>query len=388
MLDLAIVNGTVVNHDGSSEVNLGIKDERIAMLSMRGELPGAQHTIDASGRYVVPGAIDPHVHLGFHTDLGSDFETETRSAALGGVTLMKHMLTSDGSYSAPFETTRKLGESHSFIDFALDVEMRQDLHVSEIPEYDRLGISSYKFFLTYKGSDVVERGIRPCDDGYLYAGLRAIAAVGRPATARVHCEAIEIISRLSREVRTSGADGLKAFMDSRPPFVEAVDASRVSWLAGYLGCPVCIVHVSSAESVNVIAHAKAKGIDILGETCPHYLHFTWESPLGALLAMTPSIKDHEDIDRLWRGIRESTIGSIGSDHVWLPLQGKMAESVWSTIGGVGGVGIMFPFILSEGVGKGRISLDKRSRSLPFGLQNGMGSTLEKGSFRLGHATST
>jgi dihydroorotase-like cyclic amidohydrolase len=383
VIDLAILNGVVVNHDGRTQVDIGVAGGRIVALADRGELLPAVQTVDAAGRFITPGAIDPHVHLGLYSDLATDFETETRSAVLGGVTFIKHMLIEPGSYAPAIPEAVELGVGRSYVDFAFDIEMRTEQHLREIPLYDSLGISSYKFFMTYRGAQAAVRGIEPIDDGYIYEGLRMIASLGRPATARVHCENIEIIERLMAGVRARGEEGLRALYDARPRFVEAVDVVQLTWLARFLGCPLCVVHVSAAESVDVIRDALAAGADLLGETCLHFLHFTYDSPLGNLVAITPALKDAESVARLWDGVREGTINSIGSDHVWLPKEDKHIESVWTSVGGVGGLGLLLPFVLSEGVSKGRITLERAVAITAYETARWYGFYPRKGAIELG-----
>ncbi len=383
MLDTIISGGTVVNHDGRALLDVGIQDGKVTMLGAPGSLGAAERIIDATGKYLMPGAIDPHVHLGLYTDIESDFETETRSAVLGGVTFFKHMLIHPGSILEVFESTKAMGESRSYADFALDVAMIHDIHIPELPEYDKLGISSYKFLLAYKGTEGEELGIRSCDDGYLYHGLKGVAALGRPATARLHCEDFDIIVTLRDKLKEEGHDGLKAWADARPRLVEAADVNRAAWIANQVGAPICTVHISSAESVDVIADAKAKGYDILGETCPHYLYFTYDSDIGVLGKYNPPIKDQESVDRLWRGIQEGTMQSIGTDHAWSPLEQKKGDTIWDALLGFGGTGVMFPFMLSEGVNKDRITLEQAVAVTSYNTAYWYGFTPRKGVIRVG-----
>lgn len=358
MYQTVIANGTIVNHDGRRHADVAISDGKIAEIGEPGSLQG-ERVIDANGKFVAPGAIDPHVHLGLYTDLESDFRTETRSAAVGGVTMFKHMLINQGSYHDTFEATKRLGETNSMVDFAFDVAMVHDTHVPEVAEYNELGINSYKFLLAYKGSEGAELGIRSCDDGYLYHGMKEVAKLGFPANVRVHCENFDIIVTLRDKLRESGADGLKAWMDARPRITEATDVVRAAYLAGQLGCRIAVIHISSAESVDAIQLFKDQGVDILGETGPQWLYFTYESDIGILGKYNPSLKDQESVDRLWRGLKERTMTSIGTDHAWSSLEAKKADgTIWNALLGFTGVGTMLPFMLSEGLGKGRLSLEE------------------------------
>ena len=384
MLDTVITNGTVVNHDGRQVVDVGIKNGKIVAMGLPGTLPEAAVTINASGKFVIPGAIDPHVHLGLYTDWESDFETETRSGAIGGLTMFKHMLIHPRSYLEVYEKIAATGGRRSYIDFALDVAMIQDVHLPEIPEYFKLGVSSFKFLLAYKGSEGEELGIRSVDDGYLYHGARAIAELGYPANARLHCENFDIIVTLRDRLRAEGAGGLKAWMDARPRIVEATDAVRGLYLTGQLGCPACVVHISSAETVDAIAQFKANGVNVHAETTPTYLYFTYESPIGILGKYNPPIKDQESVDRLWRGIQEGTIDSIGTDHAWSPLSQKMGEGdIWTAALGFGGMGVMLPFMLSEGVAKGRISLERCVALTSYNMAKWYGFYPRKGAVEVG-----
>ena len=124
------------------------------------------------------------------------------------------------------------------------------------------------------------------------------------------------------------------------------------------GCPFYVVHVSCKETVDVIRFLKQKGAKIYAETCPHYLTQTKETPMGVLARMSPPLRDKEDIECLWQAVADGTIDTIGSDHVPLQRKQKEEDGIWKGVPGVGGIGAMLPLLISEGVNKGKISINR------------------------------
>jgi len=124
------------------------------------------------------------------------------------------------------------------------------------------------------------------------------------------------------------------------------------------GCPVYIVHVSAKESVDAIKYLRQRGVKIYAETCPHYLTLTKDTPMGVLARMEPPLRSEADINCLWQAVADGTVDTIGSDHVPLPRKQKEEDGIWKGIGGVGGIGALLPIMMTEGVNKGRITIER------------------------------
>jgi dihydropyrimidinase/dihydroorotase len=183
-----------------------------------------------------------------------------------------------------------------------------------------------------------------------------VAAFGGTAVAMVHAENTEIIEVLRARLRQEGRSDLAAMREARPGWVEAIDVYKVAVMAEKTGAPLFIVHTSAAESVDVIQEARLRGINIMAETTPAYLTHTADDPIGALGVEYPALKDDASKERLWEGIQSGIIEVIGTDYASIKKEEK--QDIWTAKAGFGNLQVMLPALLSEGVGKGRISLEK------------------------------
>ena len=317
-------------------------------------LPAGHEEVDAGGRHVLPGLIDPHVQL-YPAPDWSHYATETRSAALGGVTtIIKMHRDLDGYATDVFrhEVTQAEGRAH--VDFAFHLAIMAEQQIGRIADFTRdLELTSFKLFMAYKGEEGQKIGVQGVDDGLLFDAFRAIGAAG--GVALVHCESQELADRAKRRVLADGRDGLHAFADSRPWLVEAEAIRRATFLAHAAGCPLYVVHVTSQQGLAEVAAARAAGQLVYGETEPHYLTETWDSPAGVLAKVMPPIRGAADSAALWQGVVGGALDTIGSDHVMARRERK-SGSIWDAQLGFAGVGSILPVLLSEGVAQGRLSL--------------------------------
>jgi dihydropyrimidinase len=355
--DLVLRNARLV-YDGGRIVEGGLvcEDGTITVVfeGVSPAGPEGAEEIDAGGRYILPGLIDPHVQL-YPAEGFAHYATETRSAAIGGVTSIVKMHRDLAGYDAASLLEEIAGaESRAYVDFAFHLAVMTDDQIASIPEYSReLGIDSFKFFTAYKGEEGAPLGIQGLDDGQLLEALAAVADCG--GTALVHCENQELAARAGRDVRAAGGDGLAGFAASRPPVVEAEAVRRVAFLASRVRCPLYVVHVTSAEAIELIAAARRSGQTIFAETEPHYLTETLDSPAGNLAKVIPPIRQAADRDALWAALAAGGIDAIGSDHVSARRERKQG-SVWDAQLGFPGIATILPVLLSEGVNGGRIPL--------------------------------
>ena len=173
----------------------------------------------------------------------------------------------------------------------------------------------------------------------------------------VHSENSEIILSLIKKHKEAGREGLPVWSECRPNFTESECISRVLTFAEALDCPIYIVHLSTREGLEVIRQFKARHKKLFVETCPHYLTLTKEAPIGSLGKVNPPLRSAEDKEALWRGIAEGLIDTIGSDHCPFIKEDK-PESIWEARTGFPGSTTILPLLLSEGVHKKRITLEK------------------------------
>lgn len=360
-MDIIVKNARlVVPRQGVFEASLGIKDGIIAAI-YRGaypELPQCSETklIDVGGRYVLPGVIEPHSHFG-RGSLTEDFRTETWTAALGGVTTIFSYFARPYSYHELFPQIKEAGEERAYIDFAFHFGIMRDLHVNEVEEYiSRYGVRSFKFYMAYKGEEGKAMGLEGCDDGLMYEGFAKVAAQDK-AVACVHAENIEVIWRFKSKLLAEGRDDLAAWSEARPNFCEAESIQRAYYFGKLTGCPVYIVHLSTKEGLEVVREWKEKFAGAYVETCTHYLTHTMHAKEGKIAKANPPLRTEADIEALWSGLSDGTIDTVGTDHVAF-TKAQKTVSIWDSPPGFPGTTTLLPVLLSEGVNKRGLSLER------------------------------
>jgi dihydropyrimidinase len=351
MLDLMLADGLIVDPDvAPRRGSVGVHDGRIAAILEAGETLPATETIDCAGRWIMPGVIDPHVHFGFGSP-ETDFATESRSAALGGVTtVLSFYRTAD--FRPAFDGYRERAQAQSLIDFGLHFGITSHLHVETLAECSRrFGVSSYKLYLMYKGAAGLAQGFTEIDDGLLYAAARATAAIDG-AVLGVHCENVEVIPVLREPLREAGRDDLAAWNEQSPDFLEAENVHRACYFGGKVGCPINIVHLSSREALDEARRHRRRGqAPVYVETCPHYLSLTDDAPAGVLAKVNPPVRGRGDVDALWEGVADGSVTTVGTDHVPRKRATKAGTGIWASSNGFPGVATMLPVLLHEGYHK-------------------------------------
>ena len=363
--DLLICNGTIVTPEKTFPGYIAVSHGRITAIGQDASSVSATRVIDAHDRYVMPGIIDPHAHLGYMDTLEA-VETETRAAACGGVTTLGvYILALKEGLLRQFEEFKNTFESKSFVDAFWHLMVIDAITTSEIEACPaEVGLTSFKFNMGYKGPHADLIGITATDDGAVFKGFRMINKSGPPSLAACHTENIDIHLMLRDELLAQGRKDFAVWNESRPPFVEAECMRRAIYLAKSTNCPLYIPHITIAEGVDIIAEAQKQGLDVIGETCPQYLTHNGEEPAQVLLdhpacaCVNPPLRDKASNNRLWEGIAEGIIKCVGSDLAPTTLEMK-GEDIWNAPMGLGNTSeLLLPIMLSEGVNKGRISLEQ------------------------------
>ncbi|MGI9293853.1 MAG: dihydroorotase [Pseudomonadales bacterium] len=363
-VDLIITGGSVVTHDETIQADIAVKDGKIQAIGKREMMPAAEKEIDASGRFVLPGVVDPHCHLGY-MDTFENAASETMAAACGGVTTIgTYVLALNDGIIGPFEKFKSDFESKSFVDSFWHLMVIDSLTMSEISQCPDIGITSFKFNMGYKGPHADLLGITATDDGATYKGFSTISKMGDAALAACHTENVDIHLMLRDELIAQGRNDYKVWNDSRPPFVEAECMRRAIYLAGEADCTLYIPHITIAEGVDILAQAHKDGIRVIGETCPQYLTHNNDEPAQIMVdhpgvaCVNPPLRDKAANERLWEGIRDGQIQTVGSDLAANTLEAT-GDNIWEAPMGLGNNSeLLLPVLLSEGVNKGRISLQK------------------------------
>jgi dihydropyrimidinase len=360
-LDLALNGGTVVNAEGRTVANVGIRQGQIVALTAEPLL--AAKVIDASGHLILPGVIDSHVHFQLKQGQGEkatvtedDYTTGPISAARGGVTTFIDFAIHPRDVPPLEYLAHRLdmAAAGSCIDFAFHAgitDPRPEI-IAQFPAIVELGIPSFKFFVTYRKWGFA------VDLGFLMAAMQKIRELG--GIACLHAEQDEILEWL----RTEHAEKQELIYHSltRPDFSEEIAIYEAVVLARETGCPLYIVHLSTAKGLKVIQRAKAEGISVITETCPHYLAFSdevYRQPAGVLFTMTPPLRPAGNAEALWAGLADGSISVISSDHNALGAQVKQERPHFLEVPpGLAGTESLLPYLYAEGVAKGRLSLER------------------------------
>lgn len=338
--DLVIRNARVVRHDGEFHGGVAIKDGKIVATGTDSDLPKGTREIDAEGRVLMPGIIDPHCHLGVKFPYDEDMRTETAAAASGGVTTaLLYIRNLQPSYLPFYKERKAIGEENALIDFGFHFGIQREEHIAEIPAIVKeTGVKSFKCYFGYEPDNPI--GIVPATDGWVYAAMRILSKIDG-GVINVHCENTQIASWLKNEMEATGRQDLAAYTESRPAFCEVETIRRMIFLAERTGCPLHLVHTSVGMGPVLAAEANARGVNVTVETCQHYLTRTaYDEDLDMRAKISPPLRDKEEQEGLWRGIHNGSVYSLGTDHV--PFLPKKLENIWTEFPGV----VSFPWELS------------------------------------------
>jgi len=374
MADLVLKNGRIVTPHGIVAGGIAIETGVITAIAADKALPAARTVLDLKGQIVLPGMIDPHVHLGVGGSADDakfldDLSTETLAAAIGGVTTI--VSDHENAHGDSWVTTiKRRGDrtllecakaevgKRSMIDIRFTANPDVDADIEEIPALVADGVTSFKMFPSYIGEEADEFGIRTVQYEFIYRALEAIAAAespDRPAQGMVHCEEPTICSMLKERYRSQGHESLEWWTRARPAECEAMQIFDVGMMAKATGACVYIPHVSSEEGGRTIDYLHTRNARVVGETCAHYLIPDVPWHLGALAKLNPPLRGHEDAAWMWNAINRGTIEIVGSDNCRYSLAEKQAKDMWDSIPGVSEIGATLPVLLTEGVAAGRIT---------------------------------
>ncbi|KUO42203.1 MAG: hypothetical protein APU95_05420 [Hadesarchaea archaeon YNP_N21] len=364
LVDAVIKNCRIVGIDGVVSGGIGIDGGKIVAIAKDQNLPSADEYVDAKGRFVIPGVIDPHVHYSLYRPYEEDCKSETRAAVCGGITT-EALMTWGGmdkllaSYKEKFEEAKSTVERHALANVAFIACLFTDQHIREIPEYARdLGITQFKHCLFLRGKDAEALGIPSFDDTKLYTALEIASTLAPPVISMIHAENVEIYYAIKEKLMKNGRKDLRAWTEAKPSICESEAVNRVIAISEYLNVPIYLVHISSSESLDIAVQAQARGSKVIVETCPQYLSLSWKDfPENYVPAKcNPPLRDERHIEKLWWGIQKGYVHCIGSDHC--ASVGKGELDIWSAPAGLPGLETLLPVMLSEGVNKGRISMEK------------------------------
>jgi dihydropyrimidinase len=353
-LDLLLVNGrAVLSQTGETRAAVGVADGRITALLDPAARPPAREVIDLGGKVLLPGVIDPHTHVTLGPPDG--WFTETRAAAVAGITTVLDFQLRSTSYRAAYPAIREEADRRACVDYGMHFCPCVDEHLGELDVWIHdLGVSSFKFYMNFRGDEGAYLGVAGADDGYLWDLCQRVARHPR-AMLCVHTENIEIVNRLTPAIVAEGREGLHAWAATRPPVTEAEHVNRAAFFGRRSGCPIYVVHMSSQAALEEVRLARANGARIHAETCPQYLAHTADSPLGLVAKCNPPLRTRQDVEALWQGLLDGSIDTVGSDHVPRSRAAK-SGTTWKASRGTPTLSMIVPVLLSEGVHRRGMSL--------------------------------
>lgn len=388
MVDLVIKNGQVVfPGEGVRRAHIAVDRGKIAAVYGDGLPIDAAQVIDAEGLWVMPGAIDGHVHCGNFLPYGEDIRKETQSAAIGGVTTIVNFFKGPQSFHETVPDWIDTASRLSTTDFAFHLQLLTNQQLAEVPEYvERYGVTSFKINMVWRGITQKVFGTdREVDDGFILAVMEKLASISPGLLLLIHCENVEIRRQRVAELKGQGENTLAFLERLSPDFAETESVYRTIYLAHITGARVLLVHLSAGSSVDALADAPwtlTPG-QVIAETCPHYLVLNVNAPAGLKAAVSPPIRTAQDSDRLWEGIARGLITVVGSDTNPRHLEDKMGPDVWSVKPGFGGVGLLLPLTISEGYHRRGLPLETIVSALTKGPAKAYNLYPKKGSLEVG-----
>jgi dihydropyrimidinase len=358
--DLVIHNGKLISPTRIIEADLAIDCEKIAEV---GHNLTGRRELDATGKYVLPGGVDPHVHLEMPagaTCSSDDWFTGTRAAAYGGTTTLIDFVEPAPGESLGFalEKRRELAQRKATIDFGLHMTIKQDDEqiLQEIPALCTNGCTSFKTYLTYEG-------FRLSDTAFLNV-LCAVKNAG--GIVLVHAENDAIIDYLKHNFRDQKKTAPKYHALSRPAIAEGEAIQRCLAMAEVIGTRLYVVHTSTALGVEAIRAARRRGVAACGETCPQYLLLTDRELSrpdfnGAKYVCSPPLRAESDNVRLWQGLADDDLQTVGTDHCAFFFKGQKdlgKENYEKIPGGLPGIESRLALIHQFGVRTGKLNLNQ------------------------------
>ncbi|MGA8426163.1 MAG: dihydroorotase family protein [Candidatus Dormiibacterota bacterium] len=384
-LDLAILNGTLVDESGKRNADVGISDGRIVEIVDPGMLGHANQIADAAERWVLPGFVDAHFHCRApdHPER-EDFASGTGAAAAGGVTTVLEMPVADVGTSTVERllARRTLAESQALVDFGLFAGCGS-LDEQEVDGLAKAGAIGFKVF-THRpapGRENAFNGLWLTDNAEVLRALDLVRHTGLPCA--FHAEDDSLLQYYSVDRGTTSSSSVR-YRDSRPPVVEAMAVARLAVLAEATGARIHIVHVTSKWALELIRAAQVRGVTITAETCPHYMFFTDEATQaeGVWAKVAPPFRSAEDAAAMIQGVAEGTLELICSDHAPFAEADRSGKDIMEAPSGVPGVEI-FAHLALDAALRDQIPLQTVIRSLTIGPARLYGIYPRKGCLAVG-----
>jgi dihydroorotase-like cyclic amidohydrolase len=417
MYNLVIKNGNIVfPGKGVHKADIGINRGIIVCV---GEDLGShgEKVIDANEKFVFPGIVDSHFHMGIFRPLSEDARSESASAVAGGVTTIliyyragRNNLISESDpvipelYSTLYPRVLELSFGSFFSDYGYHIAPVTAAHLEEIPELvQKHGVTTFKYYMHYKGLTPDEFATRkvekeflfsdtPYDLGYLNQIMQKVASVNNEVAGvrvNIHAENPAIIrvntEATMRELSHLQLNPLEAYSRTRPPSGERLGILEAAEMANQAGCPISILHVSSSLALSTIKQVRAiyPDLNIMAEATVHHLILTTDCNPSAQSKVNPPIRSEDDKEALWRGVIDGTFDTIVSDHAASHSEFK-GDNIWKAWYGFGGTELLLPSVITEGFIKRRLPLERIADLLSLSPARFHGLSQKKGDIALGY----
>ena len=310
-VDVVVSGGRVVTATDVLDTAIAIKSGRIVAIGEAAALPRADRVIDATGKYVLPGLIVCHLHVGPEYD---DWRTAPLAAARTGITTLLPFVVYDDGEGLPgaINRLREEAEALSVLDFGMHMILNHEPHVLDgLAEAVRLGVSSFKLFMTYK-----KRPKRMVSDEFIAKTMERLATL--EALCQLHCENGDVLCYLEDKAIAEGRTTPTDFPPTCPDWTEEEAINRAILIGRLTGCPVYVVHLSTKLGLERIKRAHAEGQPVWTETCPQYLLLTDKEMerWGPFAKIGPPLRPAggHDGSALWGGLEHGDIATVASDH--------------------------------------------------------------------------
>ena len=375
VVDLILTGSLYRDGNLHEDTSLIIDGGRVVGVGRIPDLPGSKQTIHLRGVWILPGAIDAHVHTLSNPKEG--FFHATRAAAAGGVTtIVDHPLDFPKGIKSIEDLNKKIAviEKESFVDVAL-LGGVVDSNLFEIERFRKAGVCGFKILM----HDTAPQRFSRMHDGPLLEAFEKIRATGLPAG--VHAENDELIKYRVDRWKRAGFLYPMAHCETRPPISEIEAVHRVLDFALHSSVYLHLFHLSLSEDFDLIDWYKEKGLKVTSETCPHYLLLSEESMdrFKGYAKINPPLRSKVESAHLWKLLAMGSIDLVTSDHApWFPEQ-KEKDSIFDCSSGTPGVQTLLPLMLSEGVAKGKTTLKKMVQLLSENPARAFGLFPQKGS---------
>lgn len=432
-VDCVVRNGRVVTPGGTFDGGIAVDGGVIVAVGSDDALPHGREVIDAGGRPVTPGFIDTHTHQGLWHPFQAEMRGQSYLAAIGGVTTFvgTDKVTRIGQpytefatpadvvpYHDMYETARTAVNENAFVDFAFTFACLTDEHARELPSIGSdLGVTSFKFYIGSLSGDADRWSSKlgaPAmgfNDGTMYLGFEGLGRAGAPAMAMIHAENRPTMRIFWDRAAATGGDDYATLVATCPGFVEALDIRRAALHAQRTGATLYVVHLTSLEGLEAVEIARREGARVIAEVCLPWATTRYDDPQGIWGKVLPPLRDRSTIEGFWKAIRERRIQCVGSDSVSMSTrlketmtqetarlnaaEGKVSRmasavrkpgeplNIWTIGVGWTVLSSFVPALVTHGVKKGRVSLERLVEVACENNAKAFGLFPRKGAIRVG-----